>query len=471
MSPTAPLWHISCVYGEPRTENRHLMWQHLSSLRQSSTLPWVVLGDFNEALWQFEHLSKNPRSEIQMQAFRDVLDVCNLIDLGFEGNPFTYDNRRKGSNNVQVRLDRVVADESWRDIFSAAHVVHLVSPCSDHVPILLRLLQEENHNHRKKCRHYEIMWEREAELPHIISAAWEAIECKTDLGNIEVGLDKVMSDLHTWGSRKFGNVVRKIEKLRKKLGELQYSNSDQHEIRKITDEMNELLYREEMLWLQRSRIDWLKEGDRNTKFFHGRAVWRSRKNKIEKLKAADGNVYSNQETMGTMATNYFKELFTKDPNLVPANVANLFAPQVSSATNEALCADFSEEEISTALFQIGPIKAPGPDGFPARFFQRNWGLFKDNIVQAVKKFLDTGQMPEGVNHTTIVLIPKVDQPVEMKDFRPISLCNVLYKIVSKCLVNRLRPLLGDIISPNQSAFVQGRMITDNALIAFECKNV
>lgn len=244
VSPTAPLWHISCVYGEPRTENRHLMWQHLSSLRQSSTLPWVVLGDFNEALWQFEHLSKNPRSEIQMQAFRDVLDVCNLIDLGFEGNPFTYDNRRKGSNNVQVRLDRVVADESWRDIFSAAHVVHLVSPCSDHVPILLRLLQEENHNHRKKCRHYEIMWEREAELPHIISAAWEAIECKTYLGNIEVGLDKVMSDLHTWGSRKFGNVVRKIEKLRKKLGELQYSNSDQHEIRKITDEMNELLYRE-----------------------------------------------------------------------------------------------------------------------------------------------------------------------------------------------------------------------------------
>ena len=79
-------------------------------------------------------------------------------------------------------------------------------------------------------------------------------------------------------------------------------------------------------------------------------------------------------------------------------------------------------------------------------------------------------MPNGVNDTVIVLIPKKKDPVNLKDFRPISLCNVVSKIVAKCLVNRLRPLLEDIIAPTQSAFIPGRRITDNALVAFECIN-
>ena len=116
-------------------------------------------------------------------------------------------------------------------------------------------------------------------------------------------------------------------------------------------------------------------------------------------------------------------------------------------------------EISNALFQIGPLKAPGPDGFPARFFQRNWGLIQEEVISGVLEFFRTGIMPEGVNDTCIVLIPKVLHPSKLQEFRPISLCNVIYKVVSKCLVNRLRPLLQDIISPSQSAFIPDRMIT------------
>jgi hypothetical protein len=93
---------------------------------------------------------------------------------------------------------------------------------------------------------------------------------------------------------------------------------------------------------------------------------------------------------------------------------------------------------------------------------------RDDVVAAVQKFFTDGVMPEEVNDIAIVLIPKKDNPEEVKDFRPISLCNVVFKVVSKCLVNRMRPILHDIISPTQSAFIPGRLITDNALVAFEC---
>lgn len=158
----------------------------------------------------------------------------------------------------------------------------------------------------------------------------------------------------------------------------------------------------------------------------------------------------------------------KDDRLNPENLLSFYAQNITEEMNRKLTEPFSEEEISDALFQIGPLKAPGPDGFPARFFQKNWGILKEDVVRAVKIFFVDGQMQEGVNDTVIVMIPKKSLAEDMKDFRPISLCNVVYKVVAKCLVNRLRPLLHDVISEAQSAFVPGRLITDNALIAFEC---
>ncbi len=174
--------------------------------------------------------------------------------------------------------------------------------------------------------------------------------------------------------------------------------------------MNELLYREEMIWLQRSRIAWLKEGDRNTRFFHNKAVWRAKKNKITKLRDSDDTVHSTTKELERMATEYFQRLFTADPSIDHSRVTSLMKPKVTDAMNEELCKTFSEEEIANALFQIGPLKAPGPDGFPGRFYQRNWAILKDDIVRAVQEFFSSGTMPSGVNETAIVLILKTEQP-------------------------------------------------------------
>jgi hypothetical protein len=106
--------------------------------------------------------------------------------------------------------------------------------------------------------------------------------------------------------------------------------------------------------------------------------------------------------------------------------------------------------------------------FPSLVFSAPLGFFTGWCDTCSKRVLCNRNYAPGINDTTIVLIPKLNNQEELKDFRPISLCNVIYKVISKCLVNRLRPILDNIISPEQSAFVPGRLITDNAIIAFEC---
>jgi len=114
---------------------------------------------------------------------------------------------------------------------------------------------------------------------------------------------------------------------------------------------------------------------------------------------------------------------------------------------EVLSSEFTAEEVKVALSQMGSTKAPRPDGMNALFYQNFWHVVGDNVVLAVLDFLNNGNMLPKINHTNIVLIPKVKNPMKMSDFRPISLCNVIYKIISKVLANGLKQVLPQIISP------------------------
>lgn len=169
------------------------------------------------------------------------------MDLGFSGLPFTYDNMQKGRKNMRVRLDRAVADNRWRDIFAEARVVHNVSPCSDHSPLVLKCIKEEPNSVRSNFRRYETFWERDASLPERVALAWEKAGHKFSLGDIRSGLAKLMVELHAWSKEKFGNITKELEKSRTQLEELMRMNADRNGIRKVSDHMQELLYREEML--------------------------------------------------------------------------------------------------------------------------------------------------------------------------------------------------------------------------------
>uniref|UniRef100_A0A2N9GDA6 Reverse transcriptase domain-containing protein n=1 Tax=Fagus sylvatica TaxID=28930 RepID=A0A2N9GDA6_FAGSY len=141
--------------------------------------------------------------------------------------------------------------------------------------------------------------------------------------------------------------------------------------------------------------------------------------------------------------------------------------KVTPLMNNDLCKIFTGEEIRTALFQMHPTKAPGPDGMNVLFYQKFWHIVGPDVTNAILDFFKTGHLLKSVNYTHISLIPKTKSPDVMTQFRPISLCNVLHKIISKVLANQLKKVLIHVISENQSAFVLGRLITDNILVAFE----
>ena len=142
--------------------------------------------------------------------------------------------------------------------------------------------------------------------------------------------------------------------------------------------------------------------------------------------------------------------------------------KLSNRISAFLDSPFSAAKIKKALFYMFPTKAPRLDGMPALFYQTHWEIVGRDITTACLRCLIDGDSLEAINETLVVLIPKVDSPMKMSEFRPISLCNVIYKIVAKTLADRFRLALRDVISETQSAFVPGRLISDNAIIGFEC---
>jgi hypothetical protein len=105
--------------------------------------------------------------------------------------------------------------------------------------------------------------------------------------------------------------------------------------------------------------------------------------------------------------------------------------------------------------------------FAACFYQKAWNIVQSKVCVAVLDFSQWGCFHDDINETYIDLIPKIKNPIHTSEFRPISLYNMIYKLIVKVLANRMKKVLGEIISPNQSAFILGRLITDNIIIAFE----
>ncbi|XP_074318065.1 uncharacterized protein LOC141654850 [Silene latifolia] len=457
-------WRLTGFYGWPAVADRHLSWELMRLLSGQSSLPWVCVGDFNEILFSTE-MKGGCRPQREMDNFRAAVDDCQMRDVPWEGYAFSFDNGQAGDANRQSRLDRALCTAPWLDLFPFARLIYLDREWSDHAPIKLVLNMKEMGTRATRPFRFEQIWVGE-------EGCGDAVErgVMRGRGDLVTMLDECARELRGWQKLNINKIGKDLERKRKQLANLnegERSESRVHQRRVLVAKIATLQKQEEQYWRQRSRALWLKDGDRNTKFFHTRAGERKRKNFIAKLIDDNGVERIGDDAVSSVANEYFHQLFTTSNPSDFEGVLQGIGGRVSTQMNVVLRADYNEAEVIDALNQMHPLKAPGPDGMNGLFYQTYWSLVGPEVVGAVLAILRGERSPRDINKTNIVLIPKKKAPDKIRDFRPISLCNVVYKLVSKVLANRLKPFLGDIVSENQGAFTPGRAISDNVLIAFE----
>ena len=231
--------------------------------------------------------------------------------------------------------------------------------------------------------------------------------------------------------------------------------------------MEKAYLEEEQFWRQHSRIQWLNSGDRNSSFFHDVTRGRRVQNKFSVIEDDDGNAFYEEPQIVQTISAFYQGIFSSQSCGNLGVVQEALSPKVTTEMNQTLIAVPTDNEIKMAVFSISVDKAPGPDGFSAGFYQSFWDIIGPDVSDDIRSFFNSGELHRRQNETHVRLIPKIVGPKRVSDYRPIALCTTHYKIIAKILTKRLQPLLADLISGHQSAFVPGRAISDNVLITHE----
>lgn len=464
---TRKIWHLICIYLSPDDSTRYLQFQRLESHIGNLHSEVVVWGDFNDTLSPGEKRGGVVRERWKFARFQSFVDKCGVVDMGFKGYPFTWRNNRGGAEFIESRLDRVLISDSLYHILSDATVEHIDGVGSDHKAILFST--KRTTHKRKTPFRFDSRWTEHEEVRNLVRDQWQIGVPGSRLFNVWHKVKKCRGALRNWRVKQNLNSRRNIEVAKSEIGRLELEGREHHidQIVHLENQIEGDWDREEVYWKQKSHMKWLQFGDRNSSFFHASTRARRRRNFISGVEDAGGTWVTAQEGLMNEFQGFFKSLYTSEASHREFTACNYISPRVSNSMNRSLLRPFTSEEIKAALFDMHPNTAPGYDGMTAGFFQSYWDIVGTDVCRAVRSFFYSGRMLGAINRTQIVLIPKVAIPTKVKDFRPISLCTIVYKVIAKLMAKRLKQFLPSIISLNQSAFVEGRQITDNVLIAHE----
>jgi hypothetical protein len=351
------------------------------------------------------------------------------------------------------------------------------SPGSDHWSILLTINISGTPG-RKPFR-FEKFWLTHPDFQANIKLWWKeaAIHTGTPMYRFQQRLKNLKQHLKSWNKSTFGNIFQAQDNLNQQIQSLQQqirqqglTDSLKHQETQLNNQLAERRAQEEILWRQKSRIQWLKEGERNTKFFHRSMVQRRQTNHITHLVSDQGTKIQQHADIEKEMLSYYKNLLSEPPvdrsRAIDTILKNI-PKEVTKEQNEALMRPITQEEVDQSLRDTPIGKALGPDGFTPDFFHHCWSIIREDVWEIIEDSRRSGQVLQALNATFLTLIPKENHTTSPSHFRPISLCNVIYKLLTKIIATRLKPILPFIIFRNNLVMWKAGQILDSVILAHE----
>lgn len=465
------LVNITFIYGFNDPEGRTALWTDLRRIGDTVSLPWLLLGDFNTTLFLDERIRGGVTVPADVGELSSFTEDMELMDMKATGQIFTWCNNQQNEDRMYCKLDRVLINRTCFNRFPLAEAIFLERSASDHSPSIVRF-----HDAVVRGRHifrFCNYWISDSRFIDIVKQAWN-IEIKgTPMYIIVQKLKRVKMQLKMLHRSDYARMSQRIEEKRNLLTELQrqvQSNPLSLELqqceKRAFKEYNQLLDAETSLLRQKSKAEWLEQGDLNTKYFHARVKERLSRTRITSIQDSAGIIVTDANAISQVFLDYYKQLLdTKEQGLCSIDRAVFDrGPVVSEQQGIELCRPVSVEEVKEAVWDIPNSKSPGPDGFTAEFYRAAWDIIKVDVVAAIQDYFLNGKLLKQTNATLLTLVPKSRNPISAVDFRPIACCNIVYKIITKIITARLQPVLPGLIEQTQGAFLKKRSIIDNISI-------
>ncbi|GAV83754.1 RVT_1 domain-containing protein, partial [Cephalotus follicularis] len=429
--------------------------------------PWLVVGDFNVTRYGNEHSSCSGTTKAMLDFNKAVL-AAELEDLMSTGCMYTWNNRRMGDGAIAKKLDRALGNWQWFKSLGDSYAHFHPPGISDHSPITIQM--RAWHQFRGRPFKFLNHWANDVLFLHVVAQEWEKSYSGSPLIVLHKKLKSLKACLKLFCTRPDSRLVDLRGRLNMVQQQLQGEGVDPGIVeleKKLRWEVSEAARDEEAFFKQKSRTQWLKEGDSNTAFFHRTVNMRQSMNHIAKIRDENEVWVTDEDAIAQVGINHFNKFMGTSGRQAWSCDLHGYNKRLADEHVVVLESPVSRLEVKNSIWSLNPNKAPGPDGYNGCFFREAWSIVGEECTDAILHFFASGFMPSCLNATIIALIPMGKCPERMEDFRPIACCNFLYKAISKILANRLKQVLHFVIDPAQSAFVNGRNIKDNILLAQE----